>query len=75
MGVRFRRGLVFKADRLVHHSTLGARVTQKKVRSQDLPQHMAYWGCRVFESPTPHHLTIVCCEISFAALVASIDTR
>jgi len=27
---RFRGGLVFKAHRLVHHSTLGLRVTKKK---------------------------------------------
>ena len=27
---RFRRGLVFKAHRLVHHSTLGWRVIKKK---------------------------------------------
>ena len=30
---RFRGGLVFKAHRLVYHSTLGSRVTKKKRRS------------------------------------------
>ena len=29
---RFRGGLVFKAHRLLHHSTLGLRVTKKKTR-------------------------------------------
>ena len=29
---RFRGGLVFKAHRLLHHSTLGSRVTKKKRR-------------------------------------------
>ena len=29
-GVRFRGGLVCKAHRLLYHSTLGLRVTQKK---------------------------------------------
>ena len=28
--VRFRRGLVFKAHRLLYHSTLGSRVIKKK---------------------------------------------
>ena len=30
---RFRGGLVFKAHRLVYHSTLGSRVIKKKQRS------------------------------------------
>jgi len=29
-GLRFRRGLVFKAHRLLYHSTLGLRVIKKK---------------------------------------------
>jgi len=29
---RFRRGLVFKAHRWLHHSTLGSRVIKKKKR-------------------------------------------
>ena len=37
---RFREGLVFKARRLVHHSTLGSRVIKKKrnkrLRLEDL---------------------------------------
>ena len=31
---RFRGGLVFKAHRLVYHSTLGLRVTKKKKKKK-----------------------------------------
>ena len=31
---RFRGGLVFKAHRLLYHSTLGLRVTQKKKKNK-----------------------------------------
>ena len=33
---RFRGGLVFKAHRLVYHSTLGLRVIKKKKKRKDL---------------------------------------
>ena len=36
---RFRGGLVFKAHRLVYHSTLGLRVIKKKKRLRDASQH------------------------------------
>ena len=32
---RFRGGLVFKAHRLLYHSTLGLRVIKKKKKSDD----------------------------------------
>ena len=32
-GIRFRGGLVFKAHRLLHHSTLGFRVLKKKEKN------------------------------------------
>jgi hypothetical protein len=34
---RFRAGLVFKARRLVCHSTLGSRATQKKMKESWIP--------------------------------------
>jgi len=34
-GVGFRGGLVFKADRLVYHSTLGLRVITKKKKKKE----------------------------------------
>jgi len=34
--MRFRGGLVFKAHRLLYHSTLGLRVIKKKRRKVDL---------------------------------------
>jgi len=38
---RFRGGLVFKAHRLVYHSTLGLRVIQKKKAGNDLVEGVA----------------------------------
>ena len=32
--VRFQGGLVFKADRLLYHSTLGLRVIKKEIKSR-----------------------------------------
>ena len=36
---RFRGGLVFKAHRLWHHSTLGLRVTKKKKKNKMTGKH------------------------------------
>ena len=33
-GARFRGGLVFKAHRLLHHSTLGSRAIKKKIKKR-----------------------------------------
>jgi len=38
---RFRGGLVFKADRLVCHSTLGLRVIKKKKKKRSARQRLA----------------------------------
>jgi len=38
---RFRGGLVFKAHRLLYHSTLGSRVIQKKKKGLGLRIHVA----------------------------------
>jgi len=38
--LRFRGGLVFKAHRLLYHSTLGLRVIKKKKRGREDPQRV-----------------------------------
>jgi len=43
---RFRGGLVFKAHRLVYHSTLGWRVIKKRRRSVGF--RVEGWGFRVW---------------------------
>ena len=43
---RFRGGLVFKAHRLVYHSTLGLGVIKKKKILIVLPQNMHLACCR-----------------------------
>ena len=40
---RFRGGLVFKAHRLLHHSTLGLRVIKKKQKFRRSEVHLV-WG-------------------------------
>ena len=42
---RFRGGLVFKAHRLVHHSTLGSRVAKKKKIQQNQPVMTGIRSC------------------------------
>jgi len=40
---RFRDGLVFKAHRLLYHSTLGVRVIKKK---KEAPRERSVWTAR-----------------------------
>jgi len=41
---RFRGGLVFKAHRLVYHSTLGLRVIKKKKKTRETGRDLAFCG-------------------------------
>jgi len=62
---RFRGGLVFKARRLVYHSTLGLRVIKKKkihgeraadvaaLRLSKCGVLFVNWGCLLLESEVP----------------------
>ena len=43
---RFRRGLVFKAHRLLNHTTLGSRVIKKRRSEVDLQGRLAWRGFR-----------------------------
>ena len=50
---QFREGLVFKAYRLVRHSTLGSRVIKKvAARAEGAEEHSGRLGCFV-ATPTP----------------------
>ena len=44
---RFRGGLVLKAHRLLHHSTLGLRVSKKKQKDLVLDRELELLDCRV----------------------------
>ena len=52
--MRFRGGLVFKAHRLLHHSTLGLRVIKKKKKKvaglaiQLAARNQPSVGCEIF---------------------------
>jgi len=52
-GSRFRGGLVFKAHRLVYHSTLGLRVIKKKEEEDAREGVEARWSSRL-----PHLLLL-----------------
>jgi len=61
LGVRFRGGLVFKAHRLVYHSTLGSREIKKKkkcgtdlVEPHDPPRHHPHRARNNLKKPTPN---------------------